>query len=122
MAGETFRGGKQVQASNTDAVDRFGISVALSRDTLVVGAEGEGGASGAVYVFRRTGTTWAQEAYQSYLKASNAEGGDRFGISVALSGDTLAVGAVDEDNNATVVDGDQTDNSAPDSGAVYLFQ
>jgi hypothetical protein len=47
-------------------------------------------ASGAVYVFTRTGTTWSQQAY---LKASNTEASDQFGESVALDGDTLAVGA-----------------------------
>jgi hypothetical protein len=49
------------------------------------------GGSGAVYVFRRTGTTWQQ---QVYVKASNADGGDFFGSSVALAGDTLVVGAL----------------------------
>ena len=46
---------------------------------------------------------------------------DRFGSSVALSGDALAVGAPGEDSVATGIDGDQSDNSADDSGAVYVF-
>ena len=62
---------------------------------------------------------WQQEAY---LKASNSEAGDKFGASVALSGDALTVGAYSEDSNATGVDANQADNSANSSGAVYLFQ
>ena len=117
--------------------DQFGWSVALSGDTLAVGAPFESSATtgvngdqadnnapgaGAVYVFVRSGSTWAQQAY---LKASNTEARDVFGRSVALSGDTLAVGASWEDSAATGVNGDQADNSfATDaysgSGAVYV--
>ena len=50
--------------------------------------------SGAAYVFTRSGTTWAQQAY---LKASNAEAGDLFGSSVSVSGDTIVVGAYKDD-------------------------
>jgi hypothetical protein len=125
-------------ASNTQAEDFFGDSVALSAsgDTLAVGAVGEdGGAagvggdehdnsatgSGAVYVFKRTGRSWAQQAY---VKASNTEAGDFFGDSVALSasGDTPAVGASYESSSAVGVDGDQHDNGAQSSGAVYVFE
>ena len=66
----------------------------------------------------RSGTTWSQQAY---LKASNTEVGDGFGFSVAISGDTVVVGAHEEDSNATGVNGDQADNSAADSGAAYVF-
>ena len=122
-----------LKASNTGAADWFGYSVALSGDTLAVGAPYEfSGAtgvngnqadnsasySGAVYVFVRTGTTWAQQAY---LKASNTGAGDFFGRSVALSGDTLVVGAPYESSNAKGVNGNQTDNAAANSGAVYVF-
>ena len=126
-----------VKASNTGASDLFGTSVALSAsgDTLAVGASGEasnatgiGGSqsndsafgAGAVYVFMRTGGTWAQEAY---LKASNTGGGDQFGGNVALSADgiTLAVAAPAEDSSATGVDGSQSDNSVTEAGAVYVF-
>jgi hypothetical protein len=107
------------KASNTDAVDRFGWSVSLSGDTLAVGALEPGGSeAGAVYVFVRTGTTWTQQAY---LKASNAEAHDDFGVSVSLSGDTLTVGAPGEDSAATGVNGNQADNSAGNAGAVYAF-
>ena len=120
-----------LKASNTGGGDRFGHSVSLSGDTLAVGANYEGSSatgvngnqsdgaieSGAVYVFTRNGTTWSQQAY---LKASNTGGGDNFGFSVSLSGDTLAVGAIYEDSSATGVNGSQSDG-AFESGAVYVF-
>ena len=62
--------------------------------------------SGAVYVFTRNGDVWTQQAY---LKASNADAGDQFGVSVAISGDTLAVGRMFEASNARGVNGDQTE-------------
>lgn len=68
-------------------------------------------------MFVRTGTTWTQQAY---LKASNPEGSDFFGYSVALSGDTLAVGVYGEASAAT--SGNQADNTAPEAGAVYVFR
>ncbi len=77
------------------------------------GTGGSGGSAG-------TGSTWSQEAY---LKASNTGDGDWFGVTVSLSanGDTLAVGALAEDSNATGVNGSQADNSAFGAGAVYLY-
>lgn len=125
-----------LKASNTGTSDEFGTSVALSGDgtTLAVGAPledsnatGIGGIqtnntatdAGAVYVFRRSAVTWAQEAY---VKALNTDANDAFGCSVALSdGALLAVGATGEDSNATGVGGSQTDNSASSSGAVYIY-
>src|SRR5690606_20389410 len=82
-------------------------------------ADNSASSSGAVYVFKRTGVVWEQEAY---LKASNTGADDNFGSSVSLSGDALAVGAFGEDSAATGVGGDQLDNSASGSGAVYVFK
>ncbi len=122
-----------LKASNTDAGDRFGYSVAISGDTVVVGAPGESSnatgigsdqannsapEAGAVYLFVRNGVTWTQQAY---LKASNTDAGDQFGYSVAVSGDTVVVGAYGEGSDATGIDGDQTDNTAPQAGATYVF-
>jgi hypothetical protein len=108
-----------VKASDTQNEDGFGTSVALSGDTLLVGAAGRSGSRGAVYVFRRIDGTWAQQAA---LVASNGEVGDGFGWSVALSEDTLAVSAPGEASSATGVNGNQQDNSASAAGAVYVFQ
>ena len=66
----------------------------------------------------RNGTTWSQQAY---LKASNTDPGDEFGISVAVSGDTVVVGARYERSVARGVNGDQTDHSACQAGAAYVF-
>jgi len=122
-----------LKASNTGASDLFGLSVAVSGDTVVVGAAGERSSAtgvdgnqadnsafhaGAAYVFVRSGGVWSQQAY---LKASNTGASDLFGLSVAVSGDTVVVGATSEDSNATGVNGDQADNSTADSGAAYVF-
>ena len=125
-----------LKASNTDIGDSFGIGVAISGETIAVGAHNEdsnaigingdqtdnsASASGAVYVFVRTGGltgTWSQQAY---LKASNTGSDDHFGRRVAISGETIVMGAYGEDSNATGVNGDQTNNSASRSGAAYVF-
>src|SRR5881628_421581 len=126
-----------VKASNPGEEDHFGHAIALSGDgnTLAVGTpmessaatgingKGEsdpGDSSGAVYVYTRSGTRWVQQAY---IKASNAGSDDQFGFAVTLSGDgnTLAVSAPYEDSAATGINGNQADNSMPNSGAVYVF-
>ena len=122
-----------VKASNTGAGDDFGYALALSGDTLAVGAYREASntrgidgdqdnnsivGAGAVYVFARSGGLWHQQAY---LKASNSDANDGYGIALSLSGDTLAVGAYYEGSNATGVDGEQANNSAPGAGAVYVY-
>lgn len=127
-----------IKASNTGMGDYFGDAVAISYDgnTLAVGANSEssnatgiGGDqsndsqtwAGAVYVFTRSGSTWSQQAY---IKASNTQNVDYFGrrVSLASDGDTLAVGAYGEDSNATGIGGDQSNNAASASGAVYVFE
>jgi hypothetical protein len=76
--------------------------------------------SGAVYFYTRAGTTWTQRAY---IKGANTDAGDEFGSGVALTGDgrTLVVGAHNEDSASRGVNGNDADNSADDSGAVYVF-
>jgi len=75
-------------------------------------------------VFNRNGGSWSQQAY---IKASNTEARDFFGISVALSSDDniLAVGAEGESDNATGIthgaDHTNANNRARDAGAVYLY-
>jgi hypothetical protein len=133
-----------MKASNAEAGDHFGNggtleghAVAISADgnTVAIGApnesSGEKGvngkqddnsmySSGAVYVFARQGTNWVQQAY---LKASNPGQSDMFGFVVALSGDgnTLAVSAYFEASAAKGVNPDQSDDSIPQAGAVYVF-
>ncbi len=132
-SGSTWTQQAYLKASNTDEFDAFGTSVAVDGDTAVVGAPWESSAaagvngnqsdngassSGAVYVFTRSGSTWTQQAY---LKASNTGAGDEFGTSVAVDADTAVAGALWEDSSATGVDGNQSDNGASGSGAVYAF-
>ncbi len=140
--GQTWAQTAYVKAHNTVADgasgDRFGETVAISTDgrTMAVGAESEdsanGGvnaddsdnsaaAAGAAWVFVKTGATWAQQAY---LKAFNAGVDDRFGISLAMdsSGDVLLVGAQREASSAHTVNGNGADNSAPQTGAAYVFR
>jgi hypothetical protein len=107
------------KASNTAPSAYFGYATAISGDTLAVGAYGDMNSQGAVYVFVRTGAGWMQQAY---LKASNPDTNDSFGGSLALSGDTVVVGAVNERSKATGINGDQNDNSVLGAGAVYVFQ
>ena len=97
----------------------WGGALEDSAATGVNGEQGDNSASrsGAVYVFTQNNGVWSQQAY---IKASNAEGGDAFGFSISLFGDTLAMGAPDENSAATGVNGSQDDNSLRDSGAVYV--
>ena len=126
-----------IKASNTGESDNFGYSIALGDEgnTLAISAYGEGSAAngiggdqsdnsaayaGAAYLFRHDGDVWVHNAY---VKASNTDKDDLFGISMALSGDgeTLAIGALLESSSSTGVDGDQADNSLDVAGAVYIY-
>jgi len=139
-AGDVWTQQAYLKASNAEAGDLFGRSVAVHGDSAAVSAEREASAAtgidgdqsdnsasgaGAVYVFTRDGGgAWGQQAY---IKASNTATGDQFGggnlgsNGLALSGDILLVGARGEDSAATGIDGDQANNALRDSGAVYAF-
>ena len=76
----------------------------------------------AAYVFLRESGLWSQQAY---LKASNAESEDFFGIEIGISGGTIVVSATGEDSNQTTITNGPTasdDNSLSSSGAVYVFR
>jgi hypothetical protein len=124
-SGKTWTQQAYIKASNSgekEDGDTFGYTVALSGDgnTLAVGAPSEDSAAkeingnqadnsasgaGAAYVFVRNGSAWAQQAY---VKSPNARANTLFGYSVSLdnSGNTLAIGAFDEDDGR---------------GALYIF-
>ncbi len=89
---------QKLTASDAAAFADFGVSVSVSGDTAIVGANLDDCAAGAdcgsAYVLRFDGTTWAEE---QKLTASDAESGDEFGISVSISGDTAVVGAFRDD-------------------------
>ena len=85
----------KLTASDADGLDAFGESVAISGDTIVVGAIGEGFQPiGSAYVYVRSNGVWSEQAK---LTASDALANDRFGRSVAISGDTIVVGAFGDD-------------------------
>jgi hypothetical protein len=121
-----------LKASNTGSADNFGYSVSIDGDLAIVGALGErssdGGVNGeetnntlsnagAAYVFTRESGSWVQDAY---LKASEPGEMDQFGCSVSISGETVIVGALNEDGASTVIDG-PIDEAAVDAGAAYVF-
>jgi hypothetical protein len=89
---------QKLVASDGSASDALGTSVALSGDTAVVGAPWDSFApasgQGSAYVFVRGGVAWVE---QQRLRASDAAEGSSFGISVALSADTMLVGAFQDD-------------------------
>lgn len=96
---------------DADAGDYFGRGVAVSGDTAVIGAPGHDPAAGedggAAYVYRRIAGEWTFEAK---LTASDAAAHDQFGRAVAISGDTIVVGAWLADAGAHI-----------DSGCAYVF-
>ncbi len=110
-----------LKASNTTGYSQFGRSVAISRDTVVVGAANESSNafySGAAYLFGRTGSAWSQQAV---LKPPVVVEEAEFGASVSVSGNVVVVGAPGDHSGAIGVNGNQTDSSAPGSGAAYVF-
>ena len=136
--GDSWSQQAYLKASNTGRNDWFGSRLTLSGDgdTLAIGAQLEDSMAqginseqdddtaddaGAVYLFAREGDSWTQQAY---VKGSNTEAFDEFGSSISLSSDgrTMAVGARGEDSSATGVNGNQSDDTTHDSGAVFIFR
>jgi hypothetical protein len=141
--GTAWRQTAYLKGSRSENTDTLGYATVLSEDgnTIAGGAAEEtclvpginppgcdndrtpgipSVSSGAAYVWARTGNTWTEQAF---LKASHPDMEDWFGVRLAISGDgnTLAVGAQNEDSKAQGIGGDELDNSAHESGAVYLF-
>ena len=87
----------KLTASDGAAGDQFGSSVSISGNTVVVGAPdaraGSNDEQGAAYVFTEPGSGWASMTQSAELTASDGALGDQFGASVAISGNTLVVGA-----------------------------
>ncbi|TGK31644.1 hypothetical protein EHQ05_00500 [Leptospira yasudae] len=109
-----------LKGSNLLANNGMGVSVGISNDTIVAGAFGDTSYTGAAYVFRKVGTTWSQEAYLTAPLRTNT---DVFGISVAISGDTIVIGAPFEDSNQNFVSTTaSSDESMLSSGAAYVFR
>lgn len=101
---------QKLTATPVSPGERVGAALALQGDRLAVGAPGADGAAGALYVFERSGGQWSQGAR---LQADDGVAGNAFGSSVALSTDTLLVGAP---QRAFAQPG------AYGQGAAYVFQ
>ena len=127
---------QKVTASNAEADDAFGIAVSLSSNgnMLLVGASYEDGSgtdtgstpdnlasnAGAAYYFSWDTMAWNEN---EYIKATNTDAGDLFGVSVTMddSGSRVVIGATGEGSNASGVNGDQTNDSESSAGAAYLW-
>ncbi len=108
-SGTTWSQQAKIQASDAEASDLFGQSVAVDGNYAVVGAYSEdagGSAAGAAYVFIRSGTSWTQ---QQKLASSDIAAGDWFGYDVDIEGDVIVVGAGAEAAGGTA------------AGAAYIF-
>lgn len=93
----------------TASEDQFGISVAISGNLAISGAQQDDDVApnaGAAYIFERSGTLWLQ---RTKLVADDAKAGDLFGNTVAISGETVVIGAPG------------ADDAGPESGAAYVF-
>ena len=103
-----------LRASDGEAGDKFGISVSISGDTIVVGAfldDDTNTDSGAAYIYEKPLNGWENTAQENAkLKAHDADQDDEFGTSVSISGDTIVVGAPEDDET----------NSR--SGAAYIYE
>ena len=107
--GTTLTQQAKLLPSDGAAEDQFGYCASIDGDTALIGAlldDDNGVDSGSAYIFTRTGTTWTQQAK---LLASDGQAGDRFGGSIAVSGDTALIGAYYDDDNGV------------DSGSMYVF-
>ena len=107
-------------ADDAAANDVFGASVAIHNDIIVVGSIGNDNFKGASYIFKTSddGATWPLVAKLVADDASDAASGDRFGYSVAIEGDTIAVGAT-LDNTGTHATGSAYVFKTPDGGATW---
>ncbi len=109
--GSTWTEQAKLEAADGTSLAQFGLAVAVSGDTAVIGAMSDdpaaGADAGAAYVFVRTGTTWSQQAK---LLASDGASGAGFGEAVWASGDTVLVGAPNDDTAGGV-----------DAGAAYVY-
>ena len=106
-SGTTWSQQQKLTASDGAPDDRFGYSVGISGDTVVVGSYGANAYQGSAYVFVRSGTTWSQ---QQKLTASDGAADDYFGHSVCIDGDTVVVGAGEDDVGANA-----------NQGSAYVF-
>ena len=121
-SGENWEFQKKLLASDRDAYDQFGSSVAIDGNTIAVGAHMEDHdadglnaewQTGSAYVFGFDGSAWVQS---QKIVASERWDWDLFGSSIDIDGDVIAVGARQEDHDTLAA------NYVADAGAVYIFE
>ena len=110
-SGATWTQQQKLTAGDGTADDEFGNAVGINGETIAVGAHfadlPNNSEAGSVYIYRRTGTNWAQN--QKLIPTAAVILGDHFGESVALSGSKIVIGAAGDDTPFTA------------AGAVYVF-
>ncbi len=99
---------QKLTAPDAAANDRFGVSVAIDNNTIVIGAYRRASNTGCAFVFTRNGSAWD---FQQTLTASDAQTGEYFGYTVAIDGNTIIVGAYYGDISGVV-----------DAGKAYVYQ
>lgn len=102
----------KLTASDGAGYDRFGYSVSISLDNIIVGAyrdDDNGSASGSAYVYTKPIDGWASMTQTAKLTASDGAAGDAFGYAICVSGDNIIAGVYADDDNGA------------ESGSVYLF-
>ena len=135
-ASNSLKYSTRIEAPAAEDGDEFGYSISMNAtgDLLVVGATKEDSwvvglgsqpgnndalDAGAAFLFENKQGNWQ---LRSYIKSLNTDPEDHFGlVSLSASGEVLAVGARDEDSNATYINGDFMNNDYFNSGAVYLY-
>jgi len=110
LDGKVWTEEAKLSASDGQAWDLFGFSIAMSGDRIVVGARANsfgGDGLGAAYVYTRDGFKWTEDAI---LSASDEDEADFFGYSVSVCGDLIGIGASNDEENGST------------TGAAYLYR
>lgn len=110
-SGTTWTEQQRVSASDGTDGNELGRSVSISGEYVVAGSRladfGGFNNAGAAYVFKRTNTTWDQQAK---LMAADADDEDVFGVSVSIDGGFVVIGSM------------QDDDGGNNSGSAYMFR
>ena len=99
---------QKIVAPDAAIGDKFGCSVAIDNNTIVVGAYGDDIQTGSASVFVLNGSSWV---FQQKITASDAQSGDNFGYSVAIDNNTILIGAMNDDHSGNT-----------DAGSAYLYK
>ena len=113
----TVDGAAAIKLTSSTTNEKFGYSVALDGETLVVGTNSSTGTPGQVYVYTKSADPWSSSMTPAVLTdTDDSTGGHGFGRSVAISGNTIVVGAPDQ---GVTPEGATEETSAV--GAVYVY-